>query len=376
MKFKRVLLCAMVAVMLFGMAGCGLLEKEYYAEKPHVQQYQPVAGSNALQAENFEGLKDAVLSFVWDMDTSGTVQLGEYIGNITEDLATLRTYIMRQDAIGAYSVEDIVFYVNRIVSHYEVTFEIQYRRTVMEMARIVSVADSDEAYGELVRAMKAHDENLVMKLSYFEGWEDGIEDYCAEIYYSDPENAFFIPVITWDVYPEVGTQRIIHINFDHFLTGESYRRYREMTMEAAGEVLDNSITTKLEGSVLRQRAALYDFYAYLYENVDFNMDAMQQPEEYDDRTTSIAGTAFGALVNKNATGEGVAMAYKLLCDQVNIECMVVRGRRDAFDHFWNIVCVDGVYYHVDATLEDGCLLSDEEMPGNYIWSRETYPACR
>ena len=87
----------------------------------------------------------------------------------------------------------------------------------------------------------------------------------------------------------------------------------------------------------------------------------------------IRDRAYGAIVNGKSTAEGMAMAYKAMCDKLGLECTVVRGMLNGQTHFWNVINLDGSYYHVDIStcinsgMEAGFLLSDEDMPDGYWW---------
>lgn len=70
------------------------------------------------------------------------------------------------------------------------------------------------------------------------------------------------------------------------------------------------------------------------------------------RAHSIAG----AFLDKKAVCEGIAKAFKLLCDSVGLPCIVVVGYADNKGEFtentlhaWNLVKVCGQWYHVDPT---------------------------
>lgn len=59
-------------------------------------------------------------------------------------------------------------------------------------------------------------------------------------------------------------------------------------------------------------------------------------------------SAYGALVKGDTVCKGLAMAYKLLIDQLDdprLECIVVSSK--AMDHVWNMVSIDGEWYHLD-----------------------------
>lgn len=101
--------------------------------------------------------------------------------------------------------------------------------------------------------------------------------------------------------------------------------------------------------------------------------------EINNRTNQNAASA---LVSGRAQCSGYAAAFKMLCDEVGIFCLIASGRAD-FEgvhgpHAWNVVRVDGKTYHVDVTAmsatyaRDGnfrCPLynfSDRTAAGHYI----------
>lgn len=76
--------------------------------------------------------------------------------------------------------------------------------------------------------------------------------------------------------------------------------------------------------------------------------------EYDYRFYVDRNTAnyygYDALVNNLAVCEGYARAYLDLLKRVGIPAVRVLSR--SMDHTWNLVQIDGVWYHVDATWDD------------------------
>lgn len=78
---------------------------------------------------------------------------------------------------------------------------------------------------------------------------------------------------------------------------------------------------------------------------------------YDDADTGTESNAYGALILGKAACEGYAKATKLLLDMAGIECYVVNGTAinvggGRESHMWNIVSIDGNYYHLDTTWND------------------------
>ena len=60
--------------------------------------------------------------------------------------------------------------------------------------------------------------------------------------------------------------------------------------------------------------------------------------------------AYGALVKGTAVCEGYAKAYKVLLNRLGIDAIVVSSL--SMNHGWNLVKLDGAWYHVDVTWDD------------------------
>jgi hypothetical protein len=112
---------------------------------------------------------------------------------------------------------------------------------------------------------------------------------------------------------------------------------------------------------------------------------------FDDRTAitihahgaqNLSATAYGAFVRDRAVGEGFAMAFKALTDELGLGNRIVLGYLDGLIHAWNIVNIYGEYYHIDVAMsalngiETAFLKTDadfEEML--YTWDRENTVRC-
>jgi hypothetical protein len=70
----------------------------------------------------------------------------------------------------------------------------------------------------------------------------------------------------------------------------------------------------------------------------------------DDTLTDETYTMYGALVNRYTVCQGYAETYLFLLRVVGIESELCSS--DALNHAWNIVKIDGKFYHVDVTWDD------------------------
>lgn len=96
-----------------------------------------------------------------------------------------------------------------------------------------------------------------------------------------------------------------------------------------------------------------------------------------------------------AEKRGVCMAYALLFEKMmevlQIPCHYVIGKADGegdAGHAWNMVKIDGLWYHIDVTWDDighvlehheiryrYFLLTDEQIGKNHQWELDLYPPC-
>ena len=76
--------------------------------------------------------------------------------------------------------------------------------------------------------------------------------------------------------------------------------------------------------------------------------------------------AYGCLIDGIACCSGMAAAYLFLCTKAGIECRYISGRAGDWlsgGHAWNIVKINGQWYHVDVTFDS----SDPLPHSRYKW---------
>lgn len=96
-------------------------------------------------------------------------------------------------------------------------------------------------------------------------------------------------------------------------------------------------------SQTEQALLLHDF---LVEHVAYDWDVATTGTAKD----QMVYNAYGALVKGDAVCQGYAEAYKLLLNRCGIDSVLVSS--EAMNHAWNLVKIDGSWYHVDTTWDD------------------------
>lgn len=82
----------------------------------------------------------------------------------------------------------------------------------------------------------------------------------------------------------------------------------------------------------------------------------------NDTIPDIDYTAKGVLENHIGVCRGYAEAFKLLMDELGIECRILTGIVDDISHAWNVVKIDGQWYQIDCTYDDP--VGENNVAGN------------
>ena len=80
-------------------------------------------------------------------------------------------------------------------------------------------------------------------------------------------------------------------------------------------------------------------------------DALNELAEYNENAP-LNQSAYSALVGGSSVCAGYSKAFQYLMQQIGIPCYYCVGYANG-EHAWNIVYIDGVYYNVDVSWNDG-----------------------
>lgn len=89
----------------------------------------------------------------------------------------------------------------------------------------------------------------------------------------------------------------------------------------------------------------------LFDRVLVIHDSITEMTTYNASAPSYKSEADGPLLYGEALCEGYAKAFMYLCQAVGIQCFCVAGYAGE-DHMWNMLQLDGEWYHMDVTWDD------------------------
>lgn len=355
MKHRIVALVLATALLLTGCASW--LDGEYVSVKLHagqtgweeresvsVSNYQQIRSALAEMAES--GAENGILS-VEGMDRDYVIS--------NMELAV--SYVMENDPVCAYAVEEITYELGTSAGVSAVAVSITYRHGRSEIQRIKQVRGMDEAKELIGTILRQCEGSLVMRIEDYEDTDlaQVVRDYAD----ANPAYVMEIPQVTANVYPEKGSQRVVEMLFSYQTSVETLRSmqgYVQPVFSASSLYVSGEDAEQVKFSLL---------YAFLMERNDYDVETSITP-------------AYSLLRHGVGDSKAFAVVYAAMCRRAGMECMSISGTRKGEPWFWNIICQDGIYYHVDLLQSHSAgtyrTMTDEEMAG-YVWDYSAYPAC-
>jgi len=372
--YRVAILLVIITTVAMALTGCvNLLEgfDESVTEhpaRPYIRQ-----PTEQITVSGYDELVATIISLIMEHETE--MQLLYYHDDgedVHAEIQRASDEILLGHPIGAYAVAGITAEATIIVSYYEVDIVIEYKRTQEQLDSIINVSSERYMRTQLLNIMSEYREEAIIQTN-LQFTDDDITGFVSEIYYQNPRSIVMLPFVTVETFPEEGVDRIYEIKFGNTdSTGMLQRFSRELELYVQGNAelavgdTDSEILLFLANSLI----------------VSTTFDEGMARTIHAHGPQNFAATAFGALVRGSAVGEGFAMAFKALADEMGINCRIVLGHYDGIVHAWNIVSLYGDFYHIDVAMsavngiETAFLKSDidfEEML--YTWDRENTVRC-
>lgn len=354
---KRCLLAILAACLL--LAGCGnILDGSYHNVTPHeIQSGQ--SDSEIASVSNFSGLCQSLSAMVENGTESGIISVSRYDQSMVEqDIAAAVAELMGTDPICAYAVESIGYELGTSSGQPAIAVNITYLHGRTEILKIRRLESWDQVETAIAQALDDCDPSLVL---YVEDYgEMDFDQWVSDYALAYPDRVMEVPEVTANLYPEEGEQRVVELKFVYQNSREDLRAMQSKISPLfdAAVIYAGEDTEQTE-----QYFKLYSFLMGLSQN--FQLETSITP-------------AYSLLQHGVGDARAFASVYAAMCREAELECIIVTGTKSGEPWCWNIICQDGVYYHVDLWECDlqgqFVTLTDAEMSG-YVWDYSAYPAC-
>lgn len=161
--------------------------------------------------------------------------------------------------------------------------------------------------------------------------------------------------ISGDYFPEYSNFEkgtVSGVSFSYIMTKKQYTKANRQ-LDSFFEKLKKNTAKKTE---LEKEKYVYD---YIFNNCIYN------------ESDTMSGSAYGALIKHKGRCEAICKSFMWCMRELGIECMSVSGDQNwntqslYASHSWNIVKINGEYYHLDITVDNIQLEKGEKNPANY-----------
>ena len=346
---------ALILVMCL-FTGCSWLETGYVSVTPHREQTEHIQ-DGMVSAANYGELRAALENMVNAGQESCVINVSEYKSTAVESgMSMAARYIQTSYPIGAYAVSDLHYEVGSNSGKPAVAVNISYSRSSIEIQKIERVNSVEDAALAMFESMDTHDAGLVLMLETYRetDFDQMARDYAEE----NPERIMELPQVSVGVYG-IGVSRLVEFTFTYQNSRENLRQMKQQVspvFAAAGLYVSGGGTDTQKFSQL---------YAFLMERFDYSYDTSITP-------------AYSLLCHGVGDSRAFATVYAAMCRQAGLDCVNVTGTCNGEPKTWNIICDNGIYYHVDLLRcsAEGSFrgYGDWEM-GGYVWDYSAFPAC-
>ena len=159
--------------------------------------------------------------------------------------------------------------------------------------------------------------------------------------------------------------RIMSIRF-YYGSDVKLSDYQRRVKELNAEI--DALVAKTEGMTDFEKVLYLHDYIVLHSEYDLELlaymeenNGMLSGEMYSEKYTE-----YSILVNGTGVCGSYALAYRAVLNAVGVECLYLSSRE--MNHAWNLVQLDGKWYHVDCCWDD-------PVPDTYGTARRTYFLC-
>ena len=349
---RRLGAAALALALVLG--GCGWMDGSYVSVTPHQVPLSQSGEGNARSVSGYTELRSALISLIDEGSTEGLFSLAEYPReDVLTDMERAVDYVTGTYPVGAYAVDSIDYDIGTGLGASAMSVEIVYRHSREELDNIRTVRWSSGAEDAVAEALDECADKLVLQISGYRDMDFSgvVREYCL----CNPDRIMETPSVTVRVWPDRGDTRVVELLFFYRTDREELRAMREQV-----QPVFSSAALYVSGQA-GERTRFEQLHTFLTERFDYTL-----------RTT--ATPAYSLLCEGIGDSRAFSRVYAAMCRRIGLEAMTVSGTREGEKHQWNLICIDGSWYHLDLLGGGQFLpLTDGEMTG-YEWDREAYPA--
>ena len=299
---------------------------------------------------SYQQMCDALTEIVEAGTDSRLLRVRDMTDNqIARNINTAIDYVLRNNAIGAYAVNEINYEIGTRGGVSAIMLNVSYNHNRSEILRIRQMQDMDGVMSRIRIALDNCDTGAVLHVKSYRSVDliQYVEDYVN----MNPQKCMEMPQVSVALYPEYGPERVIELTFTYQTDRGTLRKMQQTVSDV---FMSAQLYVSNDAEASEKYAQLYTF---LMERYDYTVDTSITP-------------SYSLLRYGVGDSKAFATVYAAMCRQIGLECDTVSGTKSGEALHWNILRIDDMDYHLDllACNENGifAVKTAEEMEG-YIW---------
>lgn len=349
----RRLTALVLALML--LSGCSWLDGSYASVTPHQVGPNQSAAEDTRSVSTYTQLRNALVEMIDAGETESLLSLADYPReNVERDMERAVQYAVDTYPVGAYAVKSIDYAFGTGLGALAMSVDITYRHSPEKIEEIRTVRQISGAQKAIADALDEGAQVLLLQVTGYQ--ETDFHQIVKGYAQSNPDRVMETPMVNVQIFPDHGDTRVLELTFSYRTDRETLRSMREQV-----QPVFSSAALYVSGQA-EDRIKFSQLHAFLTERFDnYTIEPTQTP-------------AYSLLCQGIGDSRAFAMIYATMCNRIGLEAMTVTGTRDGITHWWNLINIDGTWYHLDLLASAQFLtLSDAQMTG-YDWERTAYPA--
>lgn len=352
---KKHILAAALAVCVL-LSGCSFwMDGSYHSVTPHLPEKVDVK-QDTVTIDSHEQLQSALTQQIEQGSASTVIYC---LSGDTEQLQTSMAAAIQNlsetNGIFAYAVDDILYEIGQRNSQTAISVQISYLHGKQEIQKIHQVANMQDAAGLITDALEACEAGVVLRVDQYSDMDmtQFIQDYVD----MNPQTCMEMPQVTVMLYPETGEDRVVELTFTYQTSREALRNMQEAVQPVFSSA-KNYVNADAEH---------WEKYSQLYS-------FLMGRDTYTVRTSLTP--AYSLLNHGVGDSKAFAVVYAAMCRQSGLDCQVVSGTRNGEAWCWNVLKVDGAYYHLDllgSSQSGGFSAKTAEQMTDYVWDYSAFP---
>ncbi len=223
---------------------------------------------------------------------------------------------------------------------------------------LLTQLDGNYAYGTLTEEEQRLYAEMLYGILYFE------EEMTLSTLDTDQVEKVYYAILCdrGDLYWSHGYSYVCYRDSEGELLQVGFRPVYTKTQEETEELAETIEAVAADWLAdLPEDAGDYEKVKYVFEfliaNVDYNGDSLENQN------------LLSVFLYQETVCQGYACAAQYLLRQLGVECLVVTGTVEESGHAWNLVNIDGAWYHMDVTWGNSSYVdanSEELINYNYL----------